>query len=93
MQASLAGSGQDSERASLDNDVQQIHVLAKVWGKPLALAMGFLTMLTSLCYRSLGVGEKEDTIEKQSYQKMQYNASSSASSRAHYYDQKSPNSD
>jgi len=45
----LAGSGQDSERASLDNDVQQIHVLAKVWGKPLALAMGFLTTILSFC--------------------------------------------
>ena len=44
MLAPLAGSGQDSERASPDTYVRQIHVLAEQWSKPLASAMGFLTI-------------------------------------------------
>ncbi len=39
--------GQDSERASLSWNAQQVHVLAEVWSKPLASAMGFLTPIDS----------------------------------------------
>ena len=46
-EVALAGSGQDSVRASLDNDVQQTHVLAESWDKPFASAMGFLTVNSS----------------------------------------------